>query len=71
MEHCELSLGDISVKRKYSDHYLGQILHSDGVKASVEATIQERAGKIKGALFEINSIIDDFQMQAVVGMIAV
>ena len=70
LEHCELSLGNFPVKRKHSDRYLGQILHSDGVRASVEATIQERGGKIKGAIFEVKSIIDDFQMQAVGGMIA-
>ena len=36
----------------------------------MEATIQERGGKIKGAIFEVKTIIDDFQMQAVGGMIA-
>ena len=30
---------------------------------SVEATIGEQGGKIKGTIFEVKSIIDDFQMQ--------
>ena len=70
LENCELSLGDFPVKRKNCDRYLGQILHTDGVKASVEATIAEREGKLKGAIFEVKSIIEDFQMQALGGMMA-
>ena len=33
-------------------------------------TISDREGKIKGAMFEVKSIIDDFQMQAVGGMMS-
>ena len=58
------------VKQKQSDRYLGQILHSDGVKASVNATISERVAKIKGAIFEVQSIIEQFEMQAMGGMMA-
>jgi hypothetical protein len=56
LKECELSLGQFSVKRKQCDKYLGQILHTDGASASVEATIAERAGEIKGAIFEVKSI---------------
>ena len=45
-----LHLGDFKMKRKTSDKYLGQILHEDGVRASVKATIEERTGK-KGSDF--------------------
>ena len=65
-----LYLGDFPVKRRVCDRYLGQVLHSDGVRASVEATITDRAGKIKGATFEVKSIIEDFKMQAIGGMMA-
>ena len=58
------------MKRKTSDRYLGQILHTDGNKASADATISDREGKIKGAMFEVKSIIEDFQMQAVGGMMS-
>ena len=54
------------VKQKQSDRYLGQILHSDGVRASVYATIAEREGRIKGAI-EVQSIIEQFEMQAMGG----
>ena len=67
-EHLELTIGDFPVKRKQFDRYLGQILHTDGVRACVQATIGEREGKLKGAIFEVKSIIEDFQMQAVGGM---
>ena len=70
LEHLELTLGDFPVKRKQFDRYLGQILHTDGVRACVQATIGEREGKLKGAIFEVKSIIEDFQMQAVGGMMA-
>ena len=70
LENCELSLGNFSVKRKEFDRYLGQILHTDGVRASVEATIAEREGKLKGTVFEVKSIIEDFKMQALGGMMA-
>ena len=42
-----LKLGTFVVKQKQCDRYLGQMLHSGGVKASVEATIAEREGRIK------------------------
>ena len=65
-----LKLGTFLVKQKQSDRYLGQILHSDGVRASVNATISEREGRIKGAIFEVQSIIEHFEMQAMGGMMA-
>ena len=65
-----LYLGDFQIKRKDSDRYLGQILHTDGVRASCMATIKDREGKINAAAFEVQSIIDDFRMQAIGGMMA-
>ena len=43
-------------------------MHSDGVMASVNATISDRAGRIKGAIFEVQSIIETFEMQAIGGI---
>ena len=65
-----LKLGTFVVKQKQCDRYLGQMLHSGGVKASVEATIAGREGRIKGAIFEVQSIIEQFEMQAMGGMMA-
>ena len=70
MENCELSLGGFKVKRKECDKYLCQILQTEGNRASVETTIKDREGKEKGAIFEVKAIIDDFQMQAIGGMMA-
>ena len=70
LEYTTLSLGGFPVKRKESDRYLGQILHTDGNRASVNATISDREGKMKGAMFEVKSVVEDFQMQAIGGMMA-
>ena len=45
-----LMFGEFLANRTESDKYLGQIIHEDGLKASVEATIKERIGKIKGVI---------------------
>ena len=37
---------------------------------SAQATVQERAGRIKGATLEIKGIIEDFKMQSISGMMA-
>ena len=63
-------LNDFPVKRKDSDRYLGQILHTGGVQASCMATIEDREPRIKGAVFEVQSVVQDFKMQAIGGMMA-
>jgi hypothetical protein len=55
-------------KERESDKYLGQILHGGGLEESALATAKERAGRIKGATLEIRSIIEEFQMQTMGGM---
>ena len=70
LENSPLYMGDIKVKQKVSDRYLGQILHTDGVRASCAATIKSREGKITGATFEIQSIVETFKMQAIGGLMA-
>ena len=65
-----VTFGDFTMKRKVKDKYLGQMLHEDGLEASVAATVEDRAGKFKGAVFEIRSIIEEFSMQSIGGMMA-
>ena len=65
-----LTLGGFQVKQKIQDKYLGQVLHQDGLAMSVVATIQERVGKIKGAIYQTKQIIETIQMQAIGGMMA-
>ena len=63
-----LQFGQFKIKHRESDRYLGQVLHTGGLEKSAEATVRERAGRIKGAALEIKSIIEDFQMQCIGGM---
>ena len=62
--------GEFKLKQKESDRYLGQVLHGGGLDQSAEATVQERTGRIRGATMEIKSIIEEFQMQVMGGMMA-
>ena len=58
------------MNRRTEDKYLGQILHEDGLAASIAATINNRSGRFKGAVFETRSVIEEFAMQAMAGMAA-
>ena len=42
--------GDFLVNQHESDKYLGQILYGGGLSVSVDATVRDRMGKIKGAI---------------------
>ena len=70
LQRSPIMFGDFLVKQRVSDRYLGQILHSGGLDMCAEATVQERVGKLKGATMEIKGIIEEFQMQAIGGMMA-
>ena len=58
------------MSRKIQDKYLGQILHQDGLAASVAGTVAEKAGKFKGAVLEIRSVVEEFSMQTMGSMMA-
>ena len=66
-EEAPVLLGNISVGEKVSEKYLGDILHSQGLSASVKATIQSREGRIRGAIYELRSLTEDFRIQSVGG----
>ena len=63
-----IRFGSMVTKMKTQDKYLGDIIHSDGLGASVEATVKDRIGKVKGAMYEAAAIMEDFRMQALGGM---
>ena len=65
-----IMFGEFPVKHREYDRYLGQILHGGGLEQSAETTVMERVGRIKGATLEIKTIIEEFQMQALGGMMA-
>ena len=70
LEDNPLVFGDFVMKEKISDKYLGQVLHGGGLEESALATVQERAGRVRGATMEIKSIIEEYEMQSLGGMIA-
>ena len=41
------------------DKYLGDILHMEGLEASVNASIEDRIGKITASMHEVKAIMDD------------
>ena len=65
-----LMFGEFAVQHREYDRYLGQILHGGGLDRSAEMTVTERVGRLKGATREVKAIIEDFQMQAIGGMMA-
>ena len=69
MKDNQICLNNFALKSKLSDKYLGQIFESD-LSSSALATVRSREGKIKGAAIEIKSIIEDYQMQAMGGLMA-
>ena len=68
LEICPLMFGDFEMKEKESYMYLGDVLHSGGMAASVEATISHRISKVKGEMYEVAAILSDYRMQAMGGM---
>ena len=65
-----LEFGGFMAARKVCDKYLGQMIHQDGLARSVEATITERLGKVKGAIYTVASLLETYELQAVGGMMA-
>ena len=55
-------------KEKQVEKWLGQFLSSLGLTDSVAKTVAARVGKIKGACFEIATIVNDWRAEAVGGM---
>ena len=68
LKKSPLMFGKFKVTQRVYDRYLGQTLHSGGLSSSSLATVEDRAGKIKGAALEIKSIIEEFEMQAMGGL---
>ena len=69
LQEMPLQFGNcFKMKQSKEEKYLGQMLHEDGLSASVAATVNSRAGRFRGACFEIRSVIEEFTMQAMGGM---
>ena len=69
VKYSPIPFNKFTLETKSQDKYLGQIFDSD-LGTSALATVKDRQGKLKGAAIEVKSIIDDFQMQAMGGLVA-
>ena len=49
-----VTLGNITMKEKFTDKYLGDILNSSGLSASVESTVKGREAKTRGVIGDIS-----------------
>ena len=67
LKQCPLMFGDFMMTGKTEGAFLGDIISSGGLAASVEATITSRHAKTKGAIFETEAILKDFRMQVIWG----
>ena len=55
--------GDIPMKKMKMMKYLGDMIHEDGLMASVDATVNHRVAKIQGSIFELKALCEDFHLQ--------
>ena len=68
IQRSPVVFGGFQCKPKQEDKYLGDMISSKGLEASVQATITQRQGKVRGDMFEMKAIMEDFRLQAVGGM---
>ena len=68
VQQSPIMFGNIVTKSKMMDKYLWDVVHMEGLEASVNATIEDRIGKITASMHEVKAIIDDYRMQALGGM---
>ena len=63
-----VTFGDLIIQPSGSEVYLGEVIHSLGMEAGVEATIDARLGKVRGAMYKSKALMEDFKLQAMGGM---
>ena len=64
-----LKVGQVKIQRSSSLTYLGEVLHENGLAASVDATVNLRVSRVRGAIFEIKALCEDYRMQICGGMV--
>ena len=60
--------GSMRCQPSISEVYLGEVIHAQGLEDGLEATIDSRLGKVRGATFKAKAMIEDFKLQAIAGM---
>ena len=56
------------MQSKSEERWLGDYLSDQGLSKSVEATINNRYGKIQAAIFELKAVLEDLRMQSIGGL---
>ena len=64
-----LRVGQVVLERSESLTYLVEIIHESGLAAIVSATVDLRVSRIRGAIFEIKALCEDYRMQICGGMV--
>ena len=64
-----LMVGKVTLKRSESLTYLGEIIHESGLAASASATVDRRVARVRGAIFEVKALCEDYRMQICGGMV--
>ena len=60
--------GEFKMKFVENKVYLGDVISSKGLEESVKLTIDKQKSKVNGGIYEAKAIMEDFRMQAIVGM---
>ena len=70
LQMSPLNLYGKPMKQKKQEKYLGDLLHSDGLAASVKATVEARAAELKSRAVrvEVHAIIEDCRSNCLGGM---
>ena len=68
MQTTPLICGNFETKEKPEERWLGQIISSAGLAASVAQTVAAKESKIKGACLELSVIVNDWRAKTVGGM---
>ena len=70
LQETPLTLYGQNLKEKEKEKYLGDMIHSAGNAASVDATVDDRTGKIVSFIIQARAIIADCRMNKIGGLTA-
>ena len=68
LQMSPLNLYGKPMKQKKQEKYLGDLLHCDGLAASVKATVEARAAALKSGAVEVRAIIEDCRSNCLGGL---
>ena len=68
LQMSPLTLYGKPMKQKIKEKYLGDFLHSDGLAASVKATVEARAAALTSGAVEVRAVIEDCRSKCLGGL---